>query len=346
METTTSMNPAPAEAIAPAQILIVDDSRAIQAIIRRVVEGIGYASLEIRVAASGRDALEQIDLRAPDLVITDWHMPNMSGIEMFQTMRQNGHRDIKVGFITTESSPELLQEARSNGAVFILNKPFRDEQLVREITAALPVEARLRSVAAPTLPPTAPTDTPTAAAVAVVDAPTPALPVITEVPLTTTAPALISEAALSELVHKTLGEIPFRLIRQEGLEVAELSARNLLGIFGHGDRAVAAVAVLDLKSICILGGGAAMLAPNVVRAAMSGGRPSEVMLENANRFMSNAAQIMQLGANPAAPVLAKSSLVPKELKKLEEVLTRSVRRVDYRVSVPGYGDGRFSFLAL
>jgi len=125
METTTSMNPAPAEAIAPAQILIVDDSRAIQAIIRRVVEGIGYASLEIRVAASGRDALEQIDLRAPDLVITDWHMPNMSGIEMFQTMRQNGHRDIKVGFITTESSPTLPPAAptdtSTDGAVAVVD---------------------------------------------------------------------------------------------------------------------------------------------------------------------------------------------------------------------------------
>jgi CheY-like chemotaxis protein len=337
------MNRAITEPSAATRILIVDDSRAIQAIIRRVVERIGYPTLEVRAASTGQDGLQAVGAFQPHLVLSDWHMPGMSGIEMFQAMRQEGLAHVKVGFITTESSPQLLQQAHNNGAAFILHKPFRDEDLVQAITALLPVEHTVADQASTAAP--APVE------------PLPAEPVIAE-PLAATAAAppteppalarddLLDEDVLRGLLRSTLGEIPFRMIRHERLDVGELTSSNLLGIYTAGARAVAAVALLDCKAVCILGGGAAGLMPNVVRAAMSAGQPSEKMIELAGRFLRIAADQMSLGNGQPTPTLSKANMVPQTMKKLEEILTRSQRRIDCRVSVPGYGEGRFSFLAV
>eukprot|EP01036_Dinobryon_divergens_P059569 gene59569-79482_t len=81
---------------AAVRILIVDDSRAIQAIVRRVVERIGYPSLQLQVASNGEQALRLVDSFKPQLVLSDWHMPEMSGLEMFQMLRQYGHKQLMV----------------------------------------------------------------------------------------------------------------------------------------------------------------------------------------------------------------------------------------------------------
>lgn len=111
------------------KILIVDDSRAMQAIVRRSVLSSGLTGVEIASAASGSDALEMLDQLTPDLILTDWHMPGMSGLEMVQNMRQLGLTQTIVGFITTESKPDMIDQALRTGARFFLNKPFTDEDL-------------------------------------------------------------------------------------------------------------------------------------------------------------------------------------------------------------------------
>jgi CheY-like chemotaxis protein len=111
------------------RILIVDDSQAMTAIVRRSVMAAGIELLEIETAKSGAEALDCLQRFQPDLVLTDWHMPGMSGLEMVQNMRQLGFTDTHVGFITTEAKPELMAESKRNGADFFLNKPFRDEEL-------------------------------------------------------------------------------------------------------------------------------------------------------------------------------------------------------------------------
>lgn len=126
------------------RFLIVDDSRAIQAIVRRVVENCQYPNAEIRVAANGEEALQILETFKPQLVITDWHMPKVSGLELLQTMRQSGLTDIEVGFITTESSEALLNEARTNGAAFVINKPFRDDILIKHLRETVPHPRRPR----------------------------------------------------------------------------------------------------------------------------------------------------------------------------------------------------------
>lgn len=111
------------------KILIVDDSLAIQAIVRRGLQKEGFAESEFRTAGNGEAALEIVQSWLPDLVITDWHMPGMSGLELLQVLRQTLQQTVRVGFVTTESIPERLEEALRNGAAFILAKPFTERQL-------------------------------------------------------------------------------------------------------------------------------------------------------------------------------------------------------------------------
>ena len=118
-------------------LLIVDDSRAMQAIIRRVLESSGIGDVDILTVGCGDDALKVLPGFMPQLVITDMHMPSMSGIELLQALRQSGARHVPVGFVTTETSAELIDQAQASGASFVLNKPFRDEDLVRVVREAL-----------------------------------------------------------------------------------------------------------------------------------------------------------------------------------------------------------------
>ena len=82
----------------------MDDSRAIQAIVRRVVENCQYPNAEIRVASNGQEALDVLNTFKPRPA--DHRLAHAQGVGpgLLQTMRQSGMTDIQVGFITTESS--------------------------------------------------------------------------------------------------------------------------------------------------------------------------------------------------------------------------------------------------
>lgn len=116
------------------KILIVDDSRAMQAIVRTALLQAGLGELEIVAAESGHAAHEILQRSPPpDLILTDWHMPGMTGLELLQLVRQMELAEVELGFITTETQPDRLAQAHRNGAAFVLNKPFRDEALIDEV---------------------------------------------------------------------------------------------------------------------------------------------------------------------------------------------------------------------
>ena len=64
------------------QFIVVDDSRAIQAIICRAITGAGYHKDSVHAVSSGLEALALLGELQPDLIITDWHMPGISGLEL------------------------------------------------------------------------------------------------------------------------------------------------------------------------------------------------------------------------------------------------------------------------
>ena len=62
----------------------------------------------------------------PDLVLSDWNMPNMTGIECLQALRSSGS-DVPFGFVTSEGSPEMREKAATAGALFLIAKPFTED---------------------------------------------------------------------------------------------------------------------------------------------------------------------------------------------------------------------------
>jgi len=114
------------------KILVVDDSLAMQAIVRRGLEKFGYKTLDIRQSSGAIDALNIIDEWKPEIVLSDWHMPEVSGLELLKEIIQR-ELPIQTGFVTTVNDEDLIAQAIECGACFVLSKPFEDEQLHKAI---------------------------------------------------------------------------------------------------------------------------------------------------------------------------------------------------------------------
>lgn len=105
------------------KILVVDDSKAMRSIVMRTLRHAGYSGHKIVEATNGAEALELVHSEAPDLIISDWNMPEKSGIEFLQALREEGN-ETPFSFVTTEASPEMRKLAADSGAVCLISKPF------------------------------------------------------------------------------------------------------------------------------------------------------------------------------------------------------------------------------
>jgi two-component system chemotaxis response regulator CheY len=108
------------------RVLIVDDSRVMRSIVARTLRQAGFADLEVGEAGNGREALDAIASDPPDLVLCDWNMPEMSGIELLGSLRAAGNQ-VPFGFVTSEGSPAMRERAEAAGAKFLIAKPFTAE---------------------------------------------------------------------------------------------------------------------------------------------------------------------------------------------------------------------------
>ena len=106
------------------KILVVDDSKAMRLIVKRTLRQAGLDGHEINEAVNGAEALKAIQADPPDLVLSDWNMPEMNGLELLQALRKDGTFSGKFGFVTTEGSPDMRRTAVENGALFLITKPF------------------------------------------------------------------------------------------------------------------------------------------------------------------------------------------------------------------------------
>jgi len=108
------------------RVMVVDDSRVMRQIVSRTLRQAGFDDLDIVQAENGRQALEMVYEDAPDVVLCDWNMPEMTGIEFLEALRGSGSA-LPFGFVTSESSPEMRERAEAAGASFLVVKPFTAE---------------------------------------------------------------------------------------------------------------------------------------------------------------------------------------------------------------------------
>jgi CheY-like chemotaxis protein len=299
------------EMTAPKKVLIVDDSRAILAIVRRVVEQVaGESRPLIKSVTSGKEALDAVPEFAPDLIITDWHMPGVSGIEMLQTLRQTGHATVRVGFVTAETTPERLAEARRNGACFVVTKPFLDDELVKAVRAAIGADGGL---------------------------PAPAQ----------AGPSLVQPEAVERLLRVAFKQLSFTLMACEPLIPQALSPFLLRCQYSQGQaEAPSVVGLLDYPALCMVGAGSGAASIDAAVAAIAKGRPDPEIVQRAGTFMRVAAKLVQ-GHSEAEPFkLLRAQVVTRAVAEVDELLRKASTRTDMRLRVQGCSDGLLSFLRM
>ena len=111
--------------------LVVDDSRTIRSIARRILEANHF---EVTEAANGQLALEACRTGLPDCVLLDWNMPVMNGMEFLRALRAEfGAEHPVVVVCTTETELHRILEALASGAQEYIMKPFDTEILMSKL---------------------------------------------------------------------------------------------------------------------------------------------------------------------------------------------------------------------
>lgn len=111
-------------------VLIVDDSNAMRAVIKKIVTISGFQMNQCLEAGDGREALEILSENWVDVIISDINMPEVNGLELLDQIRKNEtFKDIPVIMITTEGSSERMREAFNRGAKGFIKKPFLPEDI-------------------------------------------------------------------------------------------------------------------------------------------------------------------------------------------------------------------------
>ena len=118
--------------MSPRTCLVVDDSRVVRLVARRMLEGQGFAVAE---AEDGEKALQACRSSMPDAVLLDWNMPVMNGIEFLHQLRAEfGPDNPTVVFCTTENDISAVEKAIEAGAQEFIMKPFDEDILVGKFT--------------------------------------------------------------------------------------------------------------------------------------------------------------------------------------------------------------------
>jgi two-component system chemotaxis response regulator CheY len=116
------------------RFLVVDDFSTMRRIVRNLLKELGYTNVE--EAEDGADALNRLRGAPYDFVVSDWNMPNMTGIQLLQAIRADASlKSLPVLMITAEARKENIIEAAQAGANGYIVKPFTaatlDEKLAK-----------------------------------------------------------------------------------------------------------------------------------------------------------------------------------------------------------------------
>jgi CheY-like chemotaxis protein len=299
------------------KILIVDDSRAMQTIVRRGIERLGYKHLLLKQAGNGIEALDIIRVWEPDFVISDWHMPEMNGIDLLHAINRE-MLGIHIGFVTTESSEERLEEARQAGAKFIVQKPF-DTNTLHE--ALLPIiqgsidgeEALKRNQEAEEK----------------------------------TSSEHISLPTLQELSARlnSLTGHSIQLQKTVPISLNRLKFPYLLGLYGDKEKqSVHAIAIADNNATCILGALQNNISEEDVHISLADKVLSKSIMDDSKLTFQNLETLLTNTLKKETLRLRSTNVMRKENPNINKLLTASGHRLDVTISLKDYGVGHLTLI--
>jgi two-component system, chemotaxis family, chemotaxis protein CheY len=119
-------------------VLIVDDSIPMRAVIKKIIKASGFNVGQLYEAANGMEALKVLNEEWLDLVLTDYNMPEMNGLELVEEMKRDETlKSMPIIMVTTEGSRERVEEFIAKGVMDYIKKPFTPEQIKQKLKQIL-----------------------------------------------------------------------------------------------------------------------------------------------------------------------------------------------------------------
>ena len=119
-------------------VLLVDDSAVMRKVLTRALRQAGLDVGDILEAGDGLEALSVLESSGGvDLVLSDWNMPNMNGVDFVAQARGKGY-DMPIVMVTTESGDDRVAQANEAGANGFIHKPFTPERLAEALGQFVP----------------------------------------------------------------------------------------------------------------------------------------------------------------------------------------------------------------
>jgi len=121
------------------KVMVVDDSSVMRQIIKNNLKQLGFEFSNLLDAEDGEEALKKINQGGVDLVISDWNMPKMTGIDFLKAIRADGAlKELPFLMVTSEADKEKIMEAVQAGVNQYIVKPFNANQLEEKIKEIFP----------------------------------------------------------------------------------------------------------------------------------------------------------------------------------------------------------------
>ncbi|WP_076590258.1 response regulator [Vibrio ostreicida] len=295
------------------KILIVDDSKATLEIVRRALENFGYRRLSIKKTDSAEQALEKVQEWQPEIVLTDWHMPGMTGLTLIQEIKKLG-LGVKIGMITTVDDQIQVKQAKESGASFVLSKPFDDKELHRKL---LPLvqgaeESQL------------------------------ALDEITDVQKELALPKL---SQLEKLLKREISDrLVLNNIRQQTFDDSKIPC--LLAVYEDGEtQRSRAVALLDIYAICVFSSSNSAISTQQLQQAIHSKLVSKDILDACQKVLEKSALAFLDGNSRKSLRLKNVSFIPSPFDKLEALYAKEAdKRVDFSCRLSDMAQGKVTLI--
>lgn len=306
------------------RVLIVDDSRAMQIIVRRGIEQLGYKEVEIRNAGNGLEAMDIIRAWEPNLVITDWHMPEMTGMEMLQSLNRQ-MLDTEVGFISTEDSEKRKADAFAAGARFFIQKPFEYSTLHEAVRPYLEEYTKSQKALEEEK---------------------------TEKKNDEQQEIEKSFVKLPNLesLNKTLNHFSKPNLMVEETEPIALKEQNFPSLLGicedPNTEKVCAVIILDLSATNIIGASVTSTPSERVHLAVKAKHIPKPTLANCKKVLETVATTL-FTENDLTPLRLRSiNAIRRNVEHMRKLLGKPAdERLDVKITVDSYGTGKLSIIA-
>lgn len=295
------------------RILVVDDSKATLEIVRRSLEGFCYRNLSIRKTNNPIDALSIIGQWQPHILLTDWNMPELSGIALIKAIRKKQLKT-QIGMITTVEEQQQLELALQAGANFVLNKPFDDQQLYEKLLPLVQGVEQSEIM----------------------------LDEIDELSEGLALPSLNTlEQTFKNLVNS---DIEIQKIKAQSFDESKLPC--IMAVFEDTEtQKIRSVVLLDMYAACVLAKSNPDVTLGHIQRVIKSKRPSKYVMNTSQEILAKAAVAFLDHQSRKSLRLKNANFIDKSFAKLEKLYnTPANRRIDISCQITPLAQGKLTII--